>query len=94
MSLNDKDWATGETKYGLLKAHGNLLYINPHKFKYIQECCDVIGKEVNFEVVYGKNGVVYISTNKAKNLVVLSNLLEKANKENIDHILGSIHDLV
>lgn len=36
MSVNDKDWATGETKYGLLKGHGNLLSINPHKFKYIQ----------------------------------------------------------
>ena len=36
ISSNDKDWATGETKLGLLKPHGNLLLINPHRFKYIQ----------------------------------------------------------
>jgi hypothetical protein len=36
MSINDKDWATGETKYGLLRPNGNLIYLNPYRHKYIQ----------------------------------------------------------
>ena len=53
-----------------------------------------MGKEVNFEVVFGKNGIVYVSTKQTKNLILISNLLEKASRENVDHIVANLSNLV
>lgn len=55
------------------------MYLQSSRFPYLEKIMPILSKFVSFEVALGKNGVVWLHSNKLKNLVVLSNLIESIN---------------
>jgi exosome complex component RRP40 len=92
ITTEKKEWTTGETKLCELKK-GNLVYLPSSRFPYLEKILPLISKHVSFEVALGKNGVVWVSTSRVKNLIIISNLINSINRSSIDDMLPLLGDL-
>ena len=48
---------------------------------------------MSFEVAMGRNGVVWVSSMRVKNLILLSNIINKVNQGSVDDMLPVLGDL-
>lgn len=87
-----KEWTTGETKLCELKK-GNLVYLPSSRFTYLETVLKLMSKHVSFEVAMGRNGVVWVSSLRVKNLVLISNIIGKVNQGSVDDMLPLLGDL-
>ena len=54
---------------------------------------EAVSKHVSFEVAMGRNGVVWVSSTRVKNLILISNIIKKVNQGSVDDMLPVLGDL-
>jgi exosome complex component RRP40 len=92
ITTEKKEWTTGETKLCELKKC-NLVYLPSSCLPYLEKILPIMSKHVSFEVALGKNVVVWLSTSRVKNLIIISNLINSINLGSIDNMLSLFDEL-
>ena len=72
---------------------GNLVYLHSSRFTYLEKILEAVSKHVSFEVAMGRNGVVWVSSTRVKNLILISNIIKKVNQGSVDDMLPVLGDL-